>query len=60
MSVALDSQAPSDETVLRMRSFTILKWCGMPDELNPRKLAKKGFVCIDKLLIQCSDSQNCG
>ena len=49
----------TDEIVLRMRSFTSLKWCGMPSELNPRHLAKLGFVCIDKCHLQCSDMDNC-
>lgn len=40
-----------DDIVQRMRSFTIVKWCGMPDELNPRRLAKLGFYCIDKCLL---------
>ncbi len=48
-----------DEVVERMRSFSILKWCGMPQQLNPRKLAKKGFKCIEKCILQCTDEQNC-
>ena len=52
--------AVSDEIVQRMRTFNLIKWCGMPGELNPRRLAKSGFICIDKCLLQCSDLENCG
>ena len=48
-----------DEVVQRMRTFTLLKWCGMPNELNPRKLAKLGFICVDNFLLQCADEINC-
>ena len=34
----------TNQIVERMRTFTITRWCGMPAELNPRKLAKKGFI----------------
>ena len=40
-----------DELVERMRTYSVLKWCGMPASLNPRKLAKKGFFCLDSLLV---------
>lgn len=51
----------------RMRSFTMLKWCGMPYnvirneimccclQMNPRKMAKIGFTNSDVNKIQCVD-----
>ena len=43
-----------------MRTYSILKWCGMPYELNPRKCAKMGYVCTAERQLTCSDLENCG
>ena len=48
-----------EELVMRMRTFTILKWCGRPRSLNPRKCAKMGFICTDECKMICSDSEGC-
>lgn len=52
-------EVPVDEIVQRLRTYTISKWCGMPEEFNPRKLAKKGFICVDKCVLECADKVNC-
>ena len=49
----------TDEIVQRLRTFSLPRWCGMPLDLNPRKLAKMGFICVDKCTLQCSDKVNC-
>ena len=46
-----------EEIVERMRTFSILKWCGMPISLNPRKCAKMGFICIDEYKMACSETK---
>ena len=48
-----------EELVMRMRTFTLLKWCGMPYSLNPRKCAKMGFTCIDEFKMVCSNEEGC-
>ena len=49
-----------EDVIDRMRTFTILNWCGMPFELNPRKCAKMGYICVAECRLACSDKENCG
>ena len=45
-----------EDVIERMRTFSILNWCGMPYELNPRKCAKMGYTCTGERRLTCSDS----
>ena len=54
------SEGVTDEIVQRLRTFTLTRWCGMPTQLSPRKLAKMGFMCEDKqCTLKCADRVNC-
>jgi C3HC zinc finger-like len=39
----------------RVRTFTVLKWCGMPYSINPLKIARLGFECTDINKITCQE-----
>ena len=49
-----------EDVIERMRTFSILNWCGMPFELNPRRCAKMGYMCTSECRLTCSDKENCG
>ena len=39
-----------------IQSFSVSYWCGLPYELNPRKMVQMGFKCIGERKVQCIDS----
>ena len=49
-----------EEVIERMRTFSILNWCGMPFDINPRKCAKMGYRCHSECILTCADDENCG
>ena len=36
---------------VRQSSYNLVDWVGMPNEMNPIFMAKKGFKCIDSYCV---------